>query len=180
MGDTAVESSRLSAPPGHRNELFREATVMVLYVSVVEIAELAGIPRAHVGNDVVSGPSEAELVAIIWGTALGLALAHWFAFQLAARAFRGEHVTHHDNAIALAQVAGAVFVAAVSTLPILLFNDARAQQTVGFVPAALIGVVGYLIARHAGRTRFAALLYGTTAVAVGLAVALVKNRLSSH
>src|SRR5438045_2390630 len=106
MGDTAVESSRVSAPPDHRKEMFREATVMVLYVCVVEIAELAAIPRTGTAHHVVSGPSSAELVAIIWGTALGLALAHWFAFQLAAHAFRGEHVTHHDNAIALAQVAG--------------------------------------------------------------------------
>ena len=63
---------------------------MVLYVSVVEIAELAALPEAHFANGRVTGPVGAQLLAIVWGTAVGLAIAHWFAFRLAAPAFRGE------------------------------------------------------------------------------------------
>ena len=56
----------------HRTEFFREATIMVLYVSVVEIAELAALPSGqHAGGD-VAGPVGRELLAILWGTAIGL------------------------------------------------------------------------------------------------------------
>src|SRR3954454_19627532 len=98
----------------HHDEVFREATVMVLYVSVVEIAELAALPSGGQGG-AVTGPVGAELLAILWGTAIGLALAHWFAFRLAAPAFRGEHIGHNETAIVLAQLCGAAFVAAVSS-----------------------------------------------------------------
>src|SRR4051794_15120396 len=58
----------------HHRELLREAATMVLYVSVIEIAELAALPESRSGHGVVTGPAGAELLAIVWGTALGLAL----------------------------------------------------------------------------------------------------------
>jgi hypothetical protein len=164
----------------HRIELIREATVMILYVSVVEIAELAALPEKRFAHGQVTGAVGGYLLAIIWGTAVGLALAHWFAFRLAAPAFRGERPTHVDTQIGLAQLAGAVLVAAVSSLPVLLFSDVRAQETVGDVPALLVGAVGYLVARHTGSTRLASLFYGLTALAIGVVVALVKAKLSAH
>src|SRR4051794_33351152 len=118
-----------------RAEIFREAITMVLYVSVVEIAELAAVPERHLSNGSVTGPVGNKLLAIVWGTAVGLALAHWFAFRLAAPAFRGERPSRHDRVVGLAQVLGAVFVAAISSLPILLLSDVRAQETTGDVPA---------------------------------------------
>src|SRR4051794_30776694 len=151
---------------------------MVLYVSVVEIAELAAIPETHSAGGRVSGAVGGQLLAIVWGTAVGPALAHWFAFRLAAPAFRGERPTRLDTYIGLAQVGAAVFVAAVPSLPVLLFSDVRAQETTGDVPAALIGIVGYVLARATGRSRIAAVFYGLTALALGILVALVKVRLA--
>jgi hypothetical protein len=81
--------------------LAREATTMVLYVSVVEIAELAALPESHLADGQVTGAVGAELLGIVWGTAVGLALANWFAFHLAARAFRGDHVTGLDTRIGI-------------------------------------------------------------------------------
>ncbi len=153
---------------------------MALYVSVVEIAELASLPEEHFADGRVTGPEGWQLLAILWGTALGLTVAHWFAFKLAAPAFRGEQVTHQDALMALAQLAGAVFVAAVSSLPVLLLSDVRAQETTGDVPAVLIGVVGYLIARRAGKAQTAAVFYGVTASSLGILVALVKTALAAH
>jgi hypothetical protein len=158
----------------------REATIMVLYVSVVEIAELAAIPESHSSHGRVTGPVGGTLLAIVWGTAVGLALAHWFAFVLAARAFRGEHPTNLDTKIGVAQVVAAMLVAALSSLPVLLFSDTVAQQTTVYVPAVLVGVVGYLIARRTGTSRLASLLYGGTALVVGVLVAMVKNALTGH
>jgi hypothetical protein len=163
-----------------RAEIGREAVTMILYVSVVEIAELAAIPEEHFAHGRVTGAVGGTLLAIVWGTAVGLAIAHWFAFRLAAPAFRGERPTRIDTYIGLAQVGGAIFVAAVSSIPVLLFSDVRAQETTPDVPALLIGVVGYLIARATGRSRVAALFYSITALALGLLVALVKTRLAAH
>jgi hypothetical protein len=163
-----------------RAEILREATTMVLYVSVVEIAELAALPESHFSNGHVTGPVGASLIGLLWGTAVGLALAHWFAFRLAAPAFRGQRVTSLDTRIGLAQVGAALFVAAVSSLPVLFLNDVRAQEFTSYVPAIIIGVIGYLIARSTGKGRFAATFYGITALALGVLVATVKMSLSSH
>src|ERR1051325_10320402 len=94
----------------HRAHLVREAATMVLYVSVVEIAELAAIPEEHFAHGRVTGPVGGALLAIVWGTAVGLAIAHWFAFRVAAPAFRGERPTRLDNYIGLAQVGAAMLV----------------------------------------------------------------------
>jgi hypothetical protein len=164
--------------PAERTEIQRETIVMILYVSVVEIAELAALPQPT-SDGGVDGVAGAELLAILWGTAIGLALAHWFAFQLAAEAFRGERYTRTDTIIGLAHVAAAVFVAIVSSLPILLFAEVTAARIVGFVPALIIGVVAYLIARQT-RTRPAAMVYGASALALGVLVAAVKSTISAH
>jgi hypothetical protein len=170
----------LSARSPEHAEIIREAVTMVLYVSVVEIAELAALPAEHVAGGHVDGPVGAELLAIIWGTAIGLAIAHWFAFRLAGRAFRGDRVTGLDTKVGLAQVGAAIFVALVSSLPVLLLNDVRAQIFTGWIPAVLIGSVGYLIARETGRSRMAAAAFGITALALGLLVAAVKSTLAGH
>jgi hypothetical protein len=153
---------------------------MILYVSVVEIAELAALPEGHFIQGRSTGPTGGYLLAIVWGTAIGLALAHWFAFRVAAPAFRGERATYVDIQIGVAQLAGAALVAALSSLPVLLFSDVLAHETIGDVPAVLVGAVGYLIARSAGSGRLASLFYGLTALAVGVAVALVKTKLGAH
>lgn len=153
---------------------------MVLYVSVIEIAELAALPESHFAHGRVTGAVGDQLLAIVWGTAVGLALAHWFAFQFAAPLFRGERPGRHAAKIGLAQVGGAIFVAAVSSLPVLVLSDVRAQETAGDIPAVVIGVVAYVVARISGRPRVVSLLYGVTALALGVLVALVKTILVAH
>jgi len=176
----AAPRTLLSARSPEHAEIIREAVTMTLYVSVVDIAELAVLPAEHRSGGHVDGPVGAELLAIIWGTAIGLAIAHWFAFRLAGRAFRGDRVTGLDTKVGLAQVGAAVFVALVSSVPVLLFDDVGAQIVTGWIPAVLIGGVGYLIARETGRSRWSAAVYGLTALALGLLVAGVKSALAGH
>jgi hypothetical protein len=162
-----------------RADLLREATIMVLYVSVVEIAELAGIPDArHSGHGVVDGPTDMQLLAIIWGTALGLAIAHWFAFGIAAPGIRGSRPSRRHIDVGMAQVGGAAFVAIISSLPILLLNRNTTLETIGEVPALIIGVIAYFIARSTGRPRVPSAFYALTALALGVVVALVKYKLA--
>src|SRR5262245_27255313 len=177
---TTTRLGRVTTGTEARAEVFREAITMVLYVSVVEIAELSALPEEHFAHGRVTGAVAGQLLAILWGTAVGLAIAHWFAFQFAAPLFRGERPNRLAVAIGLGQVAGAVLVAAVSSLPVLLLSNVRAQETTGDVPAVLIGVVAYVVSRIAGRPRVVSLLYGVTALALGVAVALVKSILAAH
>src|SRR3954451_20857263 len=178
-------TSRLPRPhrarsDDHHHELLREAATMVLYVSVIEIAELAALPESRSGHGLVTGPVGAELLAIVWGTALGLALAHWFAFGIAAHGFRGDRPTGHDVRVGLVQLSAAVVVAAVSSLPVLFLSRAGARDTTGDVPALIIGALGYFLARAAGNSRLVAAFLGIPALALGVLVALVKSRLAAH
>jgi len=142
------------------------------------IAMLAYDPGTAAGYNIAI--TLLSLVLAVAITAVGLAIAHWFAFRLAASAFRGDRVTGLDTKIGLAQVGAAIFVAAASSVPVLLFGDVREQEFTGLVPAVLIGIVGYLIARETGKSRVAAAFYGLTALAFGVLVALVKLVLAAH
>lgn len=61
MDALRVRVDRLRSASGHRLELFREAVVMVLYVSVVEIAELAALPESQ------SSDGTSRLAACFYG-----------------------------------------------------------------------------------------------------------------
>src|SRR3954466_9141222 len=103
-----------AAPPSRltsegRKDVLREAVTMTLYVSVVLIAELAAIPEKHFADGRVTGAVGEQLLAIVWGTAVGLAVAHWFAFGLAAPAFRGQRPSRLDTLIGFSQVGSAIF-----------------------------------------------------------------------
>jgi hypothetical protein len=156
---------------------------MVLYLSIVVLATLTALPSGpetgvddH-GSGGVHGPG---LVGLIWGTALGLALAHWFAFRLTARAFGGGKVSERDVQVGLAQIGGAALVALLCTIPLLLIGDADEVQVTIWVPALIVGVAGYLVASAAGRTKAQSLILAGVVMLLGLTVAAVKNFLIGH
>lgn len=172
-----AESEPATAP--HHHELWREATTMVLYVSVVLLAELAGLPAGTDADGSRRGPTGWALVAVVWGTTVGLALAHWFAFRLAAHSFGGRP-RGHDVAIGLAQVAGAAFVALLVSLVELVLPGHIHRQAVMYELVLLIGVVGYLVARSSGRSVARSLLFGGVALVAGLVAAVLKSAFGYH
>lgn len=156
---------------------------MVLYVSIVLLATLAALPAGGSDDDGAHGSSGVHggaLLGLIWGTTLGLALAHWFAFRVTARGFGGGHATRQDGAEALAQLGGATAVAVLCSLPVLLLPDDREVAVAAWVPAVVVGVGAYLASRVGGRSPRLALALGLVALVVGLAVAAVKNALAGH
>ena len=124
------------------------------------------------GNE--AAVSSEALLAVIWGTTIGLALAHWFAFRLAAKAFGAGGTGRHDFEVGVSQLAGAAAVAVIASLPVLILPDDLEHRAVPFVLGVELGVVGYLVARLAGQRRWPAFLFGLTALLVGMAVAVVK------
>lgn len=161
----------------HRHELQREFAVMVLYVSIVLLATLAALPTDF-GHD---GSGSTALIAVIWGTAIGLALAHWFAFVVAAAGFRGGQLFHrHDLELATAQVAGAAIVALSTTIPVVVSDRIPDVRAAVFAPALFIGLASYRVAKTAGRSTAAAVVAGIAGLVLGLIVAIAKAYLGGH
>ena len=164
----------------HRR-LWRETTAMMLYVSIVLIAELAVLPAGRDrATEPVHGPVGWELVAIIWGTTIGLALAHYFAFQVATQGVGRGRLRGQDLEEALGEIGGAAFVATLATIPVVLFPSDTEQAMVLFVLAFSVGAVGFLVERAGGRSRLTSFAFGATTLIVGLVIAIVKNFLAGH
>ena len=112
---------------------------------------------------------------MIWGTTIGLALAHWFAFGLSARVFGGGRLAEGDVKAVLAQVSGAASVALLTTIPTLLAGDADDVQTAVWVLGGVVGGAGYVVARVSGRSKVHSVLLGALVLVLGLTVAAVKK-----
>ncbi len=149
---------------------------MALYVSVCLLAALTGLPdqtdRHLLG-----------VLGIVWGTTIGLALAHLFAFRLSARLVESGELRREDRELAFAQLVGATATAALCTVPILLLPASAELDAVRFLLAAFIAVVAYAVVRsgpgdHSSRLR--ALTYASVVLFIALAVATAKNMLSGH
>jgi hypothetical protein len=155
---------------------------MVLYLSIVLLATLTALPTGEEGGDGhgASGVHGLGLIGVIWGTAIGLALAHWFSFRLTARAFGGGTVSDRDVQIGFAQIGAAVLVAGCCTIPVLLIGDSDEIQVTSWVPALIVGLAGYGVSRSSGRKRVQSLILGGVVMLLGLTVAAVKNFLLGH
>ena len=175
-------TEEVSQSASYREEALREAMTMVLYLSIVMLATLTALPSGTDAGDGhgVSGVHGTQLLGLIWGTTIGLALAHWFAFRLTARTFGGGKVGEGDLQIALGGLAGAALVALLCTIPVVLVGDESEVKVTAFVPALIVVFAGYGIARAADRPKHQALIMGGIAIALGLAVAAVKNFLLGH
>lgn len=154
-------------------ELRREAATMALYVSVVLLAELAALPTEH-------KPQGWGIVALVWGTTIGLALAHWFAFTVASSALAGGRLRREDLEVGAAGVAGALVVALAATVPEVLLARDDSGDVLLFVPAAFLGIGGFVVARQGGRSVRSALVWAFLFMVAGAAVATVKLLLSAH
>ena len=146
---------------------------MALYVAICLLAALSLVSE-HGGTD------QADTFKLVWGTTLGLALAHWFAFRVSSRLVAAGSVRRQDAAAAGAQLAGAAAVALLATVPVLLFPDSAELDVVRLVLAAIIALVGYAVARGAGATPARSIVYAASILVVASAVAVLKNVLAGH
>ena len=126
-----------------RIELTLEISTMALYVSVVLFATLVALEDGATTGD-------GEILGLIWGTTIGLALAHYFAFRVASRLVRGTSFHTRDGEIALAQLTGAAMVSALCSIPVLLFPDSSKNDFVRFELAILLGITGYAAGQRRG------------------------------
>ena len=123
-----------------RVDLRLEASTMALYVSVVLLATLAAI-------DDTSNPSDVKLVEVIWGTTLGLALVHFFAFRVSSRLVRGTSFHRHDLHVAFTSLGGALAVAVACSIPVIMLPPNTENDVTRYLLALVLGIAGYVSGR---------------------------------
>ena len=146
---------------------------MALYVSVCLLAALTAIAES-------SDQSQGKVLGLVWGTTVGLALAHWFAFRVSARLVGSGTLDRRNVQISLVQLVGAVAVAALCTVPVLLLPASAELDAVRVLLAGFIALVAYLTARSGDTPRGRALFYAGSVLAIALAIAVTKNVLAGH
>jgi hypothetical protein len=146
----------------------RIAHAAALYMALVLLAALVAVPVDRL-------PGDADLVATM---AIGLVLAHWLAFRLAA------HLTAEAGFGAAsaareagAQIMGSLAVALVASVPFLVLDGEDAPSVTLVLLAALPAVTGLAIARLRGRSWVesvvtAGMVFGIAALVVVVKVAL--------
>src|SRR4029453_691628 len=129
----------------HRDDLRKEGWTMALYVAICLIAALTAL------ETVTAVPG--HIMGLVWGTTVGLALAHVFAFRVAGRLVHEGELPQADRAVSMVQLASAAAVAVVVSVPVLLAPVATELDWARYTCAAIIGLVGYMVARGAARGR---------------------------
>jgi dipeptide/tripeptide permease len=150
----------------HKEHIRHEAVTMALYVAICLLAALAALKGTVLEHGVV--------FELVWGTTVGLALAHMFAFLLAGRLIEGRRITAATRATILAQLVGAAAVALLVTIAIVLVPTSDELDAARVDLAVIIGITGYVVSRNVARTRLRAVLFAIIVTAVGLAVAAIK------
>ena len=145
----------------------RAVATMVLYVSVILMGAIATIPAKDLDEDV-------EVAAVIWGSALGLALAHWFAFNASAHLFRGEGINADELREGVWEVLAALSVAVLATVPLLLFDTTFAAALALVTLGLVVTAVAYVASRHGGLSRPRAILRGAVTLVAAVIVAVLK------
>jgi hypothetical protein len=150
--------------------VIRESLTMGLYITISLLAVLSAQPHGDPGRAVLT---------VVWGTTLGLTLAHWLAFQLTARLFAGRRLPSHDRMTMVGQAVAALGVAGLASLPLLLHANAGPALSRGIL-AGLIGLFAFGAGRHHGGSLGRASVYALVVVAIALAVAIGKYLLTGH
>lgn len=155
-----------------RRELAREAVTMALYVSLTLLTALIAIPSDDIAGTLGTA-------ALIWGGAAGLALAHWLAFDIAARLYATEHLDKLHRLGGPVSLAAALAVACLASIPIVFAPDDAAAEGAVCVLALVLAVAGFGVGRRSG-AGVARSLIGAVLVLVVAAVVIVIKIAVDH
>lgn len=144
---------------------------MALYVAICLLAALSVV-------DAAATLERGQVVQLVWGTTLGLAIVHYFSFRVAGRMVTTDEAAERAGTVAAAQLFGAAIVAGVVTIALVLTPTKSELSVATFVIAALIGLMGYLVARPSASSRFRAALFGFVVLVFAVLVAALKVRLT--
>jgi hypothetical protein len=149
--------------------LRREAFSMSLYVAIVLLSALSIIEGQP--------PSRGTVFLLILGTTIGLVLAHGFAAWAASHIVRADddgEISPWD--VLRVQLGGAVLVAALAMLAVVLASTANELLVARITVSATIAALVFAESRRSHRLRRAA-AYGLLALVAALIVAGLKTAL---
>ena len=150
-----------------------EATTMALYVAIALLAALAVLDPERF--------SAGETIGLVWGTALGLAIAHYVAFRLASHLALGRSLTRQDAEVAGLQVAGALTMPVACTITVLLFGrDGTAIDVAIWTVGLGLGAAGFLAGRANGASLVRSAILGGGVLVIGILTATAKVALGGH
>jgi hypothetical protein len=149
--------------------LRREAVTMGFYACATLFGALA------IGDEVA--PATGELVALVWISTAGLALAHWFAATIAVHLVRDEHL-HHSTAEYLGAHLYLPSVAAASTSVVVLVVPDGIQLLSGrLTAAALLALLVHGESRRGGASRARSVRLAVLAFGCAAGIAVLKRLL---
>ena len=148
-------------------EAMDEALTMGLSLAIVLLSVLVGF-----GGD----GERAEELRLLWGTALGLVLAHYFAVRLTAVFARSTpRPTRQDAAAGAAMLGAAIAVTGAASVPYLFdISPLQASTVASLLLLALIGATGFISVRRAGGELHRALAFAL--IVLGLASVVVAGK----
>jgi hypothetical protein len=154
------------------DHLRKEAWTMGLYVTVCLLAALTALETVV--------PVPGRVLGLVWGTTVGLALAHLFAFRIAGRLVQDGRLSRSDQIVSAVQLAAAAAIALVVSIPILIASPASELNWARYTCAGIIGVVGYGVARSAEKSRARSVIFGLSVLALAIIIAAIKHALAGH
>jgi hypothetical protein len=143
---------------------------MALYLALVLAGEFATV------SDSIH--SKRAAYAIIWGTTLGLTLAHVFAFNLAARLFERGRLGAEARSTIAYQVLVAIAVAIVLSLPLLVASLSTGLNFDRYLIAAGVGLTAFLVARGEEHSHVRAAAFAVAMLSLAVGVVLIKALVS--
>ena len=158
----------MTQPAAHSHH--QEGMTIALYLAIA----LLGLLTGWDGNG-----DALEALGLLWGTTIGLLLAHYFALRLARVFARTRPLpTAEDAREALVLGGAAAAVAGVASLPFVLsalLPDLDIGLTAsGLLLVGVIGGTGFVSVRRAGGGSRRALAFAALAVLVAAAVVAIK------
>lgn len=153
------------------DQVVLEAITMGLYLSIVLLSLLIGF-----GGD----GTRAEELQLLWGTSLGLLLAHFFALRLTRVLARARPLPTREDARAAGWLAvSALVVTGTASVPYLLDIDTLEASSLASV--LLLGIIGgtaFVTVRRAGGATRRALAFTVVVVAIAAVVVMIKYTLT--
>lgn len=141
--------------------------MMGFYLAIALLAALTA------GND-YAPHSQMSVLKVIWGTTIGLALAHWFAVYVSNRIVDDPDNHHTPGEILISQMLMATGMAFCATIVVLLLPADGERLGARIVAAVFIGGIVAGESRVAGSTWRTTLIRGGIALLAGLAIAFIK------
>ncbi len=141
--------------------------MMGLYVCITVLAALT------LGPD-HAGQSQGDVLRVVWGTTVGLSLAHWFAVAVSARIAPDPEDQHTPLERFTAQMGMALAVAVTTTVVVVALPVDVERLGARLTASAFIGLIVGWESHHSGSSRPRALAYAFVGLTVATLISLVK------